>query len=92
VIQLARNKEGKLIILSNQPFPADVRRVEYYREQRVMMLTYKDPNHEGDLMPCEISEETDRIIRNSPGIMVIAMAGGDEAPYGYEAPLVQIGI
>ncbi len=92
MIKLAQSKDGRLIIMSNQPFESDVSRVEYYRDQRLMMLSFQHDEDACDLMPCEITAEVDEIIRKSPDILVIAMAGKGVPPYGYEAPLVQIGL
>jgi len=92
MIKLARASDGRLIIISNKKFPADVSRVEYYREQRLLMLTYKDNDHsESDLMPCEINSEFDQIIRQSADVLIIAMASKGKPPLGYETSLVQIG-
>ncbi len=92
MIKLAQSKDGRLIIMSNQPFQSNVSRVEYYRDQKLMMLSFQHDENASDLMPCEISAEVDEIIRQSPDILVIAMAGKDTPPYGYEAPLIQIGL
>jgi len=93
LIKLARASDGRLIILSNQKFPNDISRVDYYRDQRLIMFTYKDNEDEdATLMPCEITPEVDQIIRQSPEVLVIAMAAKGGTPYGYEAPLIQIGL
>ncbi|NCO03581.1 MAG: hypothetical protein GW903_05265 [Alphaproteobacteria bacterium] len=92
MIQLAQNKDGRLIIASNQKFPSEVRRVEYYRDMKLFILVYENEDHGSDLMPCEISEETAVKVIRSPDIIVIAMAEKGREPYGYQVPLVQIGL
>ncbi|MEM7618722.1 MAG: hypothetical protein AAF244_05010 [Pseudomonadota bacterium] len=93
MIKLARATDGRLIILSNQDFPAEISRVEYYRDQRLIMLNYKDNEAEdADLMPCEVNSEFDEIIRQSPEVLIIAMAKDGCPPMGYETPLVQVGL
>lgn len=84
--------DGRLILGSNQPFPADVKYVEYYREQRLFSLVFEGDEEDSSLMPCELSPETAAIVHSSPSVMVIAMAETGMAPYGYTVPLVQIGV
>lgn len=93
MIELGKLHDGRLIVASNQPFPADVKRVEYYREQRLFMLVYEDTaDYADDLMPCEIAPELTATIESSADIMVIAMAQAGQEPYGYPVPLVQVGV
>lgn len=92
MIRLARATDGRLIILSSEQFPADVSRVEYYRDLKLIMLNYGQGDEESELMPCEITAEVDHIIRQSPEVLVIAMAEKGSQPRGYEATLVQIGL
>jgi len=92
MIKLAQASDGRLIILSNQTFPADVSRVEYYRDQRLMMLNFKNCDDEAELMPCEITPEVDEIIRQSPEVLIISVAYKGVPPRGYEASLIQIGL
>ncbi|HPD83673.1 MAG: hypothetical protein R3D88_04535 [Alphaproteobacteria bacterium] len=92
MIQLAKSGDGRLIIASNQPFPADIRRVEYYRKQKLFNLVFEGRSGESELMPCEVQDDIAEIIENSPEIIVIAMKEKGVEPYGYLAPLVQIGV
>lgn len=84
--------DGRLIIGSNQPFPAYVKHVEYYKEQRLFSLIFDNDDEESALMPCEISQVSAAIVQASPNIMIIAMAEGGKEPYGYMVPLIQIGV
>lgn len=84
--------DGRLILGSNEPFPADVKYVEYYKEQRLFSLIFDTGDEESTLMPCEICPKTAAIVQASPNIMVIAMAEAGQDPYGYMVPLVQIGV
>ena len=92
MIQLAQSSDGRLIIASNQPFPADVKRVEYYREQKLFMLAFDDDEKSSDLMPCEVSDDIAKIIHASPDVVIMAMKEEGSEPYGYIVPLVQIGL
>ncbi len=84
--------DGRLILGSNQTFPADIKHVEYYRDQRLFSLVFDTPDEESALMPCEICPKTATIVHASPNIIVIAMAEAGSEPYGYMVPLVQIGV
>lgn len=90
MIRLGQSLDGRLLIGSNEPFPADVKRVEYYTEQKLFVLVYE--NGETDLMPTELPAETDRLVRASPNVMIIAMLENGQPPYGYQVSLVQIGV
>lgn len=92
MIQLAQSSDGRLIIASNQPFPADVERVEYYREQKLFMLVFEGSEGESDLMPCEVNDDVAKIVHASPDVVIMAMNEEGIEPYGYIAPLVQIGL
>lgn len=92
MIRLGQAMDGRLILGSSESFPADIKHVEYYKEQRMFSLVFDTPDEESTLMPCEICPETAAIVQSSPNIMVIAMAEAGMQPYGYMVPLVQIGI
>ena len=96
MIRLGQSVDGRLVMASNQEMPADIARVEYYRDLRLFMLVYEGQDENGeeksDLMPCEMSKEVAQIIHNSPDIIVVAMNQAGREPFGYIAPLVQIGL
>ena len=92
MIRLGQSMDGRLILGSSESFPADIRYVEYYKEQRLFSLVFDTDDEESALMPCEISTETASIVQSSPNIMVIAMAEAGSEPYGYMVPLIQIGV
>ena len=92
MIKLGQNDDGRLIIASNQPFPAKIKRVEYYREQKLFTFSFEDKDEEDILMPYEVSDEVSDIIKSSPDIIIIVQAEleGQEAEK-YLCPLVQVG-
>jgi len=92
MIRLGQAVDGRLIIGSNEQFPADIKHVEFYREQRLFSLVFDTPDEESALMPCEICPKTAALVKASPNIMIIAMAEAGAEPYGYMVPLVQIGV
>jgi hypothetical protein len=92
MIKLGQALDGRLVLGSNQPFPADVKYVEYYREPRLFNLVFDTTEEESHLMPQEIDEKTASIVTTSPNIIIIAMAEIGANPYGYAVPLVQVGV
>lgn len=92
MIHLAQNEDGRLVIASNEKFPSEVRRVEYYRDMKLFVLVYSEEEHGSDLMPCEVSEETAVKVAKSPDVVIVVMANKEKEPYGYQVPLVQIGL
>lgn len=92
MIRLGKTEDGRLILGSNESFPADIRHVEYYRDQRLFNLVFDTEDEQSALMPCEICRRTAALVHKSPSLIVIAMAEKGAAPYGYIVPLVQIGV
>jgi hypothetical protein len=92
MIRLGQAKDGRLVLGSNEAFPADVKHVEYYIEQKLFSLVFDTEDEQSELMPCELCPNTAAIVHASPSIMVIVMAENGKPPYGYSVPLVQIGV
>lgn len=91
MIQLSKTKDGRLVLACNEEFPSDIVRVEYYRDIKLFMFVFENEDHDNRLMPREISDETATIVKQSPEVIVAVKVDGIE-PYGYIAPLVQIGL
>jgi len=89
-IELGTLNDGLVMMVCEKPLPDMVRRVEYYRDQRLFMLVYKDGSIEDQLMECEISEKLAIPVEKSPNIIIMTMFGELE-PVGYKAPLVKVG-
>ncbi len=92
MIRLGQAEDGRLLLGSNESFPADIKHVEYYKEQRLFNLVFDTEDEENRLMPCELCPKTAAIVQASPNIIVVAMAEAGQEPYGYAVPLVQIGV
>ncbi|MBU0860033.1 MAG: hypothetical protein KJ667_08845, partial [Alphaproteobacteria bacterium] len=80
-----------LVIMSDPPFGRPVCRVEYYRDQHLMMLVYDDPDHEGDLMHYELSERAITQVETSPSVMIVGQTP-DHRLHGYDVPLIHVGL
>lgn len=88
-IDLALLRDDDVMMVSDQPFPSVVKRVEYYRDQRLMMLVYNDPNCPEEMMQYEIPPGLAQKVESCPNIVVFSVYP-DHYPIGYKAPLVQI--
>ncbi len=91
-MHLGRTEDGQLILGSNHPLPSDIKRVEYYREQKLFVLVYESSEHDDEIMPCEMNDDVSDIIKSSPDIIIVATAENGEEAYEYDAPLVQVGV
>lgn len=88
-IELGVLHDGSVMMVSDQPLPDMVCRVEYYSDQKLFMLVYDD-NKEEDLMHYEIPDHLTAPIEKSPNITVYSLFPNRE-PLGYKVPIVQIG-
>ncbi len=88
-IELGQLPDSSLILMSNTELPHDIRRIEYYRDQRLIMLIYDLPDHEGELMEHELSDHAAAAMALSPDILVVEH-GTDRKMMGYDVPLIQI--
>ncbi|MEC7575749.1 MAG: hypothetical protein VYC19_11445 [Pseudomonadota bacterium] len=91
-VELGRLPDGGIVLCANPEFPEQVKRVEYYRDQKLFMLIYEDIDHEGELMHYEMQDDVDEVVRHAPGLTLVACNPRTMAPYGYKVPLVQVGV
>lgn len=90
-ISLGHLPDGDLVLVSDSTFPADVKRIEYYRDQKLFMLVYDDPAHEGDLMHYELADDMARKVERKSSMVVIEPDIMTGRPMGYYASLIQVG-
>lgn len=88
--ELGKLPNGNLVVVADAPFPHDVVRVEYFRDQRLMMVVYDAPDHGGDLMDYEVTGDSVRLAENRPSVLIVTAEPGKEL-LGYDVPLIQIG-
>ena len=89
-LQLGQMPEGDLVIASADKLPFDVRRVEYYRDQKLFMLVYEDENHEGELVHYELTDANAKKL-NSKSNIIIVEPDENGSSTGYYASLIQVG-
>lgn len=89
-IELGQLQSGELVILSDPPFGRVVCRVEYYRDQRLMMLVYDEGEEDGELMHYELSPPAVARVETCPSILIVSQ-DQEKRLHGYDVPLVHIG-
>ena len=92
MIKLGRTEKGHLILAADEPLPSKVKRVEYYREQKIFTLSFEDEEEEDRLMSYEISDEISEIVKSSPEVIIIALTEDGKDNEKYLCPLVQVGV
>ncbi len=89
-VELGKLPNGNMVIVSDGAFPSEVARVEYYREQHLLMLVYDNEDNQDDLMHYELNEDAQKSVERSPCAVVITAIPGKEM-FGYDVPIIQIG-
>lgn len=90
-IELSVLRDDRVLLVSDRPMPAIVKRVEFYREQRLFMLVFTDGAEQKDLlMHYEVPQRMVYSIEKSPDILLYTMFP-DYPPIGYKAPLIKVG-
>jgi len=78
------------MLVSDSPLPHIVKRVEFYREQRLFMLVYANDNEDSELMHYEVPESMTYPVEKSPNVIIYALFP-DHEPIGYKVPLIKVG-
>jgi hypothetical protein len=89
-IELGVLKDGGVMLVSDRPLPHIVKRVEFYRDQRLVMLVYSNTEQDSDLMHYEVPEKMVYPVEKSPDVIVYALFP-DHPPIGYKVPLIKVG-
>jgi len=89
-IELGILKDGGVMLVSDRPLPDIIKRVEFYREQRLFMLIYRSDDSHTELMHYEVPEPLTHPIEKSPEVIVYSLYP-DHEPIGYKVPLIKVG-
>lgn len=89
-IELGVLNDGRVVMVSDRALPEIVKRVEYYRDQKLFMLVYDNQNEDTELMHYEIPEVMAYPVEKSPNVIVYSLFP-DHEPIGYKVPLIKIG-
>ncbi len=83
--------DGDLALVSDAFLPADVKRVEYYRDQKLLMLVYDMPDHEGDLMHYELRDDVVEKVKRRSSMVIVSPSAESGRAVGYYTSLIQVG-
>ena len=89
-IELGHLPDGNPLIVSDSAFPAVVKRAEYYKDQRLILLVYDSPDQDSDLMHYELNDDHAARVSAAPSLILITAEPGQELK-GYDVPIIQIG-
>ncbi len=89
-IELGILNDGGVMLVSDQALPHVVKRVEFYKEQRLVMLVYNNEDQDSELMHYEVPENLAYSVEKSPNIIIYALFK-DHEPIGYKVPLIKVG-
>ena len=89
-IELATLTDGGVMLVSDLPLPHVVKRVEYYRDQRLFMLVYSNTTENTELMHYEVPDNMIYPVEKSPDVIIYSLFPNHE-PLGYTVPLVKVG-
>lgn len=89
-IELGILNDGGVMLVSDRPLPHLVRRVEFYRDQRLFMLVYNNNENDTELMHYEIPESMSNPVEKSPDVIIYSLFPNHE-PIGYKVPLIKVG-
>lgn len=89
-IELGVLGDGNVMLVSDEPLPDIVRRVEYDKSQRLFMLIFNKKEVESAMTHFEIPPEMALSVEKTPNIMIYSLFPNHE-PIGYKVPLVKVG-
>ena len=90
-LELGILNDGGVMMVSDQPLPDLVKRVEYYREQRLFLLVYNNSDqHDDEMLEYEIPADMSKPVESAPNVIIYSLYP-DHEPIGYKAPLIKIG-
>lgn len=90
-IELGQLPDGDLALVCDTSLPGGVKRVEYYRDQKLFMLVYDLPDHEGDLMHYELKDDVAEKVKKRSSMVIVEPDMMTGRPMGYYASLIQVG-
>ena len=91
-IDLCELPDGTLMIITDKRLPATARRIEYYRDQKLLMLVYDQDSHEGDLMHHELPEDAIQKVSTARRILIVVCSNSNQNTEYFYVPLIQIGV
>ena len=91
-VQIVQMRNGGLALLSDRPFRSEISYIEYYRDQRLLQLVFDSHQMEDYLVTRELDLMSAGAVEKAPDMMVVVMPEDDTSPYGYDVPIIQVGL
>lgn len=88
-IELTILTDGRVALLSDEGFPELPERLEFYETQKLFVIVYDDPDHEGDMTHYEIPDSYVADVKGASAA-VIGRVEDNAIVEAYEVPLIQI--
>lgn len=85
-------RDGAMVLLTTRGLSKDLKRVEFYRDMKLLKLIYDDGTDDGDLIEYEVTDHAADLIKGSARNILVVDAQNMQDPEGFDVPLVQIGI
>ena len=89
-IELGIMEDGGVMLAADSSFPEIIKRVEFYRDQRLFLLVYDNADLDSDLMHFEVPQEMVYPVEKSPNVIMYSVFP-DHPPIGYTVPLIKVG-
>ena len=89
-IDLSTLKDGSVLLVNDGSVPDLLKRIEFYQDQKVILLVYVDQERDSDLMEFEIPDTMIETMSHSPDVMIYTTFENHD-PVGYKVPLIQVG-
>jgi hypothetical protein len=90
-IQMGHLPEGDLVMVCDRKLPAEVRRVEYFREQKLLMLVYAGGDPQDELMHYEMPDDYAARVEQKSSMVIAEPDAAFPGLRAYHASLIQIG-
>jgi hypothetical protein len=90
-VDLGQLNDGRLALVTDTTPPAPLRRIEYYREQKLFMFIYDLPDHEGDLMHYELPDLAAREVERAGEMVFIVNDKAHGGQTESTVPLIKVG-
>lgn len=92
-VKLVVTESGRVLFTSDEPFPAEVQRIEFYADTRLVVLVCDTPqDEEGELLPTEIADELIPALESTATAMVAEIDDKENFVQGYEVPIIRVGL
>ena len=90
IVELGILNDGGVMMVSSEPLPHLIKRVEFDRDQRSLVFVYNTVENQTVAMEQQVPFDMLSEVENSPDVIVYSIFTNHE-PIGYKAPLVKVG-